>query len=69
MAATTRKEAPAPTKKAPPVIAPLMEKSVPRERIARRAFELWQERGGEHGCDQDDWLRAERELSAGRADH
>jgi hypothetical protein len=30
--------------------------------IARRAYELYEERGGEHGHDVDDWLRAEREL-------
>ena len=33
-----------------------------REDIARRAFELYLDRGGEHGQDADDWLRAEREL-------
>lgn len=30
--------------------------------IARRAYEIFCERGGEHGHDLDDWLRAEREL-------
>jgi len=30
--------------------------------IARRAYELYVQRGGEHGHDVDDWLRAEREL-------
>jgi hypothetical protein len=32
------------------------------EDIARRAFELFCERGGQHGSDLEDWLRAEREL-------
>jgi Protein of unknown function (DUF2934) len=32
------------------------------EDIARRAFELYCERGGEHGHDLEDWLRAEAEL-------
>ena len=32
------------------------------EEIARRAYELFVERGGEHGRDLDDWLRAEREF-------
>jgi len=32
------------------------------EEIAVRAYELFLERGGEHGKDVDDWLRAEREL-------
>jgi hypothetical protein len=30
--------------------------------IARRAYELFLMRNGEHGRDLDDWLRAEHEL-------
>ena len=30
--------------------------------VARRAHEIYVARGGSHGCDLDDWLRAEREL-------
>src|ERR1051326_6868948 len=30
--------------------------------IARRAYQLYEERGGGHGHDLDDWLQAEREL-------
>ena len=30
--------------------------------IARHAFDLYCERGCQHGHDLDDWLRAEREL-------
>ena len=33
------------------------------EDIARRAYQLYEERGGEHGRDCQDWFRAERELS------
>jgi len=33
------------------------------EEIARRAHELYLERGGEHGKDVEDWVRAEKELS------
>jgi len=33
------------------------------EEIARRAHELYIERGGEHGKDVEDWVRAEKELS------
>ena len=33
-----------------------------RTRIARRAYELYLARGGSHGSDWEDWLRAEREL-------
>jgi len=31
--------------------------------ISRRAYEMFQLRGGDHGRDQDDWLEAERELN------
>lgn len=30
--------------------------------IAKRAYELFLQRGGEHGRDWEDWLTAEREL-------
>jgi hypothetical protein len=32
------------------------------ERIAARAFELYEARGGEHGRDSDDWLQAEQQI-------
>jgi len=35
----------------------------PNELIARRAYERFRMRGGEHGHDQDDWLEAEREVT------
>jgi hypothetical protein len=35
--------------------------------IARRACELYESRGGEHGHDLDDWLQAERELRTAAA--
>jgi hypothetical protein len=34
--------------------------------LAQRAYEHYLARGGEHGRDLDDWLQAERELSASR---
>lgn len=30
--------------------------------IAKRAYQLFIERGGQHGRDMDDWLSAQREL-------
>ena len=42
----------APAKKAAPTNA----------EIAQLAHKFWQERGGHHGSDREDWLRAEREL-------
>ena len=43
-----------------PSVNPLA--SVTDSDIAHRAYELYEERGGEHGHDVDDWLQAEREL-------
>jgi hypothetical protein len=37
-----------------------------QEQIAKRAYELFEARGGEHGHDVEDWLQAERELRIGR---
>jgi hypothetical protein len=36
--------------------------------IARRAYEIYQSRGGDHGADLDDWLEAERQLKPGPGD-
>jgi hypothetical protein len=36
--------------------------TVTHKEIARRAYELYERRGGEHGRDLDDWLHAEDEL-------
>jgi hypothetical protein len=33
-------------------------------RIARRAHEIYEARGGEHGKAMEDWLQAEREVDA-----
>ncbi len=32
------------------------------DEIARRAYELYLQRGGEHGKDVEDWVRAEKEM-------
>ena len=37
-------------------------RAVEPDAVARRAYELFQERGCKPGRDLDDWLRAEREL-------
>jgi hypothetical protein len=38
--------------------------SVPREKIAMRAYEKWMKNGCPHGCDRQHWLEAEAELRA-----
>ncbi len=40
--------------------------TIDHEHVARRAYERFEARGGEHGRDQEDWLQAERDV-AGRA--
>jgi hypothetical protein len=37
-----------------------------KEKIAARAYEIWQASGRPHGHDQDHWFQAERELRAGK---
>ena len=36
--------------------------------IAKRAYEIYLQRGAQHGADLDDWLEAERQLRPGRSD-
>jgi hypothetical protein len=38
--------------------------SIPREKIAMRAYEKWCKRGRPHGSDKQDWVDAENELKA-----
>jgi DUF2934 family protein len=35
------------------------------DKIAQRAYEIYESRGGHHGSDLDHWLEAERELKPG----
>jgi hypothetical protein len=37
--------------------------SVPKDKIAEKAYEIFKSRGGTPGKDLDDWLQAERELA------
>jgi hypothetical protein len=50
-----------------PSYRPLAQQSPTRKDIARRAYQLFEQRGGESGHDLDDWLQAERELMDIRA--
>jgi len=40
--------------------------SLSQEEIARRAYEIFQRRGGSPGHETEDWLQAEKELREGR---
>ena len=39
---------------------------VASEQIAKRAYEIFLSRGGDHGRDQEDWFQAEEELRLGK---
>jgi len=51
-----------------PVIPPIIEQfgDVAETEIARRAYELYEQRGCAHGHDVDDWLLAEQQLGLAR---
>lgn len=53
-AAATKKAAPRRSK------AVAFDPTLHREEIAREAYLLWLGRGAAHGCDQEDWYRAEK---------
>jgi len=36
-----------------------------KERIAERAYQIWEQQGRPHGRDLDHWLQAEQEAAAG----
>jgi hypothetical protein len=42
--------------------APLIETLSLEERVRRRAYELYLQRGNESGSELDDWLQAEEEV-------
>ncbi len=50
-----------PTRKPPATVANDPEEL--ERQICQRAYQLYQERGGEDGRDLDDWLRAEAEIT------
>jgi len=53
----------APSVDTTPEQEPTTNASDSRERIAARAYEIYQQRGGAHGRETEDWLEAEREIS------
>ena len=46
--------------------APARNTALTHEQIARRAYEIFLARGGQHGNAEQDWQQAERELRLGR---
>jgi hypothetical protein len=38
---------------------------VSEDQVSRRAYEIYESRGAQHGSDLDHWLQAERELTSG----
>jgi len=45
--------------------APPAGGAVPHEKIAERAYQIWQAAGRKDGHDREHWFQAERELRAG----
>jgi hypothetical protein len=41
-------------------------RTISREELEKRAYEVYLQRGAEHGHDEDDWLLAEAQLSEER---
>ena len=39
--------------------------SISLEMVEKKAYELYEKRGCQHGCDQQDWFEAEKILEAG----
>ena len=48
------------TKTKSPREKPKMDQKTLHEMIEKKAYEIYKQRGGEHGRDLDDWLEAER---------
>jgi hypothetical protein len=53
--------APTATSEIPSLVETLVREPT-HDEIARRAYQLYESRGGGHGRDLDDWFHAEREL-------
>ena len=49
------------------IAQPSTKHPVSTESIAERAYQKFVARGRTHGADREDWVAAERELSAGKA--
>jgi hypothetical protein len=64
MKTSARKTTKATRTSAPRAIKASATPAIPsRDEIAKRAYELFLERGGAHGSDAEDWIRAEAELN------
>jgi hypothetical protein len=46
----------------------VLERQEVKDGIARRAYEIYVQRGGQNGQDVEDWLKAEKEISGKPAD-
>ena len=63
MATPTSRKSVRSRKQPPNAVPPASSVSLPSHAvIAKRAYELFLQRGGVHGRDWEDWLTAEREL-------
>jgi hypothetical protein len=64
--ATVQKSQPGAQRVPQPAAAkPATSGTLPAEKIAQRAYEIWQAKGRPEGQDKEDWFQAESELRAG----
>jgi len=47
-------------------LGPMSDPTMLEEQICRRAYEIYEARGREHGHDREDWLQAEAEIVRSR---
>lgn len=64
---TAAKKTPHDDKKVHHDLERLSEEESKQERISTRAYQLWQERGCPEGCADEDWYRAESEMTTTRS--
>lgn len=50
-----------------PTPHPQAAQPLPSEKVAARAYQIWQASGRPNGRDQEHWFQAERELRSGAA--
>ena len=65
MATKQRKKSPATVPATAAAPAPKSAQPLSSDRVATRAYQIWQESGCPHGQHEEHWYRAERELRAG----
>jgi hypothetical protein len=64
MSRTSTATAPQTSKPMPTAQPASPQASLPKDKVAMRAYQKWVQGGCKHGCDQQHWMEAEKELRA-----